>query len=112
MDDVAGVVGLMINDITAAAQEPRNTYKVALNTTRLLMMLGDLVVAYLLVRAGDVAATKLEQGGLSAADEAFYTGKVASARFFVAQVLPKLTAERKIAERTDLAIMDLPEAAF
>jgi hypothetical protein len=37
---------------------------------------------------------------------------VASARWFTRTVLPKLTAEVQIAEATDLAVMDLPEAAF
>ncbi|WP_392507583.1 acyl-CoA dehydrogenase [Naumannella halotolerans] len=111
LDDVSGVVGLMINDLTAAAEDPKNTYKVALNTTRLLMMLGDLVVGYLLVRAGEVAAAKLADGA-SGTDEAFLTGKVASAKFFVSQVLPKLAAERRIAEKTDLSLMELPEEAF
>ena len=58
------------------------------------------------------AAARLAEGALGKDDEAFYQGKVAAARFFIAEVLPKLTAERKIAERTDLSIMDLPEAAF
>ena len=48
----------------------------------------------------------------SDADEAFYTGKVAAASFFVRQVLPQISAQRAIAEATDNALMDLPEAAF
>ena len=51
-------------------------------------------------------------GELSAADQAFYEGKVASARWFTRTVLPKLAAEVQIAEATDLAIMDLPEESF
>jgi hypothetical protein len=47
-----------------------------------------------------------------ASEQAFYEGKVASARWFARTVLPKLAAERAIAENTDLAIMDLDEAAF
>ena len=37
---------------------------------------------------------------------------MASARWFARTVLPKLAAEKEIAEATDLAIMDLPEDAF
>ena len=50
--------------------------------------------------------------GLSAKDRAFYQGKVAAARFFVRGQLPKIAAERAIAEATDNALMDLDEAAF
>ena len=42
----------------------------------------------------------------------FYEGKIAAARFFARQVLPRLAAERAMAEATDNALMELPEAAF
>ena len=45
-------------------------------------------------------------------DKLFYEGKVAAAQFFARSVLPKLAAERAIAESTDLALMDLAEEAF
>jgi Acetyl-CoA dehydrogenase C-terminal like len=49
---------------------------------------------------------------LSPAEKSFYEGKVGSGRWFARTVLPKLTAERAIAETTDLAVMDLDETAF
>ena len=45
-------------------------------------------------------------------DQAFYEGKVAAAQFFAQTNLPRLTAERAIAEGVDLGLMDLDEAAF
>ena len=45
-------------------------------------------------------------------DTYFYTGKIAAARFFVRTVLPRITAERAIAEAVDNSLMDVPEAAF
>ena len=87
-------------------------YRAGLNTTRLLLALGDLVVGWLLGRQAEVALARLDQGGLSAADEAFYQGKVAAAGFFAATVLPRLAAEREIAEATSLDPMELPEEAF
>jgi hypothetical protein len=86
-------------------------YKVGLNTTRFLMSLGDLVVGWLLVRQAEVALAKLA-GSASAADTAFYEGKVAAARFFTTTVLPELTARRRVVETTDLALMDLAPEAF
>jgi len=48
----------------------------------------------------------------SPADQAFYEGKVAAARFFAHEVLPRLGADRRIIESTTLDAMDLPEEAF
>lgn len=110
--------GLIIAAMTAELQkadprnggDPKNLYKVGLNTTRMLMALGDMICAYLLIRAGEVAAGKLD--GAKGADVDFYAGKIASAKFFAATYLPKLTAERKIAEGVTLDLMELPESAF
>ena len=49
---------------------------------------------------------------MSAKDKAFYEGKVAAAQFFARTVLPKLSAERAIAEATDLSVMHLDDSAF
>ena len=64
-----------------------------------------------MLRQAEVALAALA-GELAAKDKAFYEGKVAAAQFFARSVLPKLTAERAIAEATDLMPMDLDEAAF
>ncbi|MDQ1105760.1 alkylation response protein AidB-like acyl-CoA dehydrogenase [Nocardioides zeae] len=114
LDDANALVGLMINDLMSAdassGGDIRNVYKVALNTSRLLMALGDVVCGWLLLRGAEVAIAKLD--GDPGKDKAFYEGKVAAAQFFAQQNLPRISAERKIAESTDLAIMDLDEAAF
>jgi hypothetical protein len=105
----------MINDLGSSVpgthSDLRNVYKVGLNTTRLLMALGDVICAWLLLRGSEVALDRLT-GELSSAEKSFYEGKVASGRWFARTVLPKLTAERAIAEATDLAVMDLDETAF
>jgi alkylation response protein AidB-like acyl-CoA dehydrogenase len=116
LDDVGAIVTTMINDLGSSVpgvpdSDPRNVYKVGLNATRLLMALGDLICAWLLLRGAEVALDRLNEG-LAPAEKAFYEGKVGSGRWFARTVLPKLAAERAIAEATDLAIMDLSEAAF
>jgi hypothetical protein len=58
-----------------------------------------------------VAKAALEAGP-SARDRDFYEGKIAAASFFARTVLPKIAAERQIAEATDNALMDVPESAF
>jgi hypothetical protein len=112
LDDANAMVGHLINDLMSAQEEIRNIYKVGLNTSRLLMTLGDVVCAWLLLRGAEVALEKLggpEGGGK---DKAFYEGKVAAAQFFAQNVLPKIAAERAIAEATDLSLMEIDEASF
>ncbi|MER5306861.1 acyl-CoA dehydrogenase [Streptomyces sp. NPDC002773] len=109
--DLEGIVGTMITDLTATGEDVKNIYKVGLNTTRLLLASGDVVVGYLLLRGAAVAAEKLAAGA-TGKDVAFYQGKIAAAKFFAANVLPGVTAERALAEAVDGSLMDLDEAAF
>jgi hypothetical protein len=110
-DDVKGIVDAMVADLLNSTENAREIYKVGLNTTRLVLGLGDLVIGWLLLRQAEIALAKLDAGP-SAADHPFYTGKVAAARFFAATVLPRLAAERAITEATTLDVMDIPEEAF
>jgi alkylation response protein AidB-like acyl-CoA dehydrogenase len=95
----------------AEGGEPRELYKIGLNSRRLLLALGDLVVGWLLQRQADVALRALGQE-VSPADQSFYEGKIAAARFFAHEVLPRIGADRRIVESTSLDLMDLPEEAF
>ena len=109
--DLEAIVGKLIADVTASMEDVRNLYKVGLNTTRLLMVSGDVVVGWLLLRQAAVALAKLEAGA-SEKDVPFYQGKVAAARFFAANILPTTAPQRLIAEAVDTGIMDLAEEAF
>jgi len=116
LDDTQGIVGAMIgqlmsSDPSAENGDLANIYKAGLNTSRLLFAIGDIVCAWLLLRQAEVALAKLG-GDVHAKDRAFYEGKVAGAQWFARQILPKLAAERAIAEATDLDVMNLDEAAF
>jgi alkylation response protein AidB-like acyl-CoA dehydrogenase len=116
LEDAGALVGSMINTLMSADESAeggdiRNIYKVGLNTSRLLMVLGDVVCAWLLLRGAEVALEKLA-GEVSGADKAFYEGKVAAAQFFARTNLPRVTAEVAIAEATDLSLMEVDEAAF
>jgi hypothetical protein len=95
----------------ASLEQPAQAYRAGLNTTRLLLALGDLVIGWLLARQAEIALARLDDGP-APADRAFYEGKIAAARFFAATVLPRLAAEREVAEATTLDPMDLPEEAF
>ncbi|MEU1073145.1 MULTISPECIES: acyl-CoA dehydrogenase [unclassified Streptomyces] len=108
--DLEAIVGTMITDLTATGEDVKNIYKVGLNTTRLLMASGDVVVGYLLLKSAAVAAEKLPTA--SPKDVAFYTGKIAAAKFFAANVLPGVGTARALAETVDNSLMELDEAAF
>ena len=114
--DAEGITSAMVGYLRSA--DPRShggdvtdIYRVGLNTSRLLFALGDVICAWLLLRQAEVALSRLA-GEVSAADHAFYTGKVAAASWFCTTVLPPLSAQRVIAEQTTNAIMELDEAAF
>ncbi|MHB8342641.1 MAG: acyl-CoA dehydrogenase, partial [Mycobacteriales bacterium] len=62
LEDVQAIVGAMVGQLTSAQDDARNVYKVGLNTNRLLMSLGDLVVGWLLQRQAEVALRALEGG--------------------------------------------------
>ncbi len=121
LEDTQAMVGAMVSFVTRAARESREVYRAGLNTTRLLMSVGDLVIGWLLLRQAEVALAALAgaqgskpaaEGSLSRRDTAFYEGKVAAARWFAANVLPELAARRSVLEATDLGLMDLAEDAF
>ena len=111
-DHVEAMVAALHGFLVDSTERPQEIYRVGLNTTRLLLALGDLTVGWLLARQAEVAQARLDEGGASAADLAFYEGKIATARFFAATVLPRLATEREIAEATTLDLMELPEEAF
>ncbi|MFD9702627.1 acyl-CoA dehydrogenase [Lentzea sp. NPDC059081] len=111
LEDLQGMLGSLVGFLTTSQEDVRNLYKVGQNSVRLLMTAGDVLVGWLLLRQAEVALQKLG-GTVSAKDKAFYEGKVAVASFFAKNVLPELTARRKIAESTDDSLMDIDESVF
>jgi hypothetical protein len=58
-----------------------------------------------------------EPGGLTKlvtenADAAFYSGKVASARYFISAVLSLATAKAQVIKNADKAALEIPEHVF
>ena len=112
-DDVEAMVTAMHGYLVESAQQPAEIYRVGLNTTRLLLALGDLIIGWLLARQAEIAQGKLDEIPVGRpGDRAFYEGKLAAARFFATTVLPRLATERQVVEATTLDLMDLPEEAF
>jgi hypothetical protein len=109
---VEAMAAAMTGFLLASPDQPDEIYKVGLNTTRLLMALGDLIIGWLLLTHAEIALARLDEVPADSADHDFYAGKLAAARFFAATVLPRLAVERAIAEETTLDLMDLPEGGF
>jgi hypothetical protein len=112
-EDLQAMVAAMVGQLTSAAEERTNVYKVGLNSTRLLIASGDVVTGWLLLRQAEVASEALSKvDAISARDTAFYQGKLAAAKWFARNVLPGLSAARALTEGVDLDLMELDEAAF
>jgi len=109
--DVTDMVEHLLTWWSQATDAPETVYKVGLSSSRLLMAIGDLLVAWMLAKQTVVALSALERE-LSQGDLNFYLGKVAAAQFFCATVLPRLGSELEIVEATDLTLMHVPDEAF
>ncbi|MFH5229678.1 acyl-CoA dehydrogenase [Antrihabitans spumae] len=111
LEDVQAMAASLTGYLMAAQQRPTELYNVGLGSVRFLMATGDLIIGWLLLRQAEVALHALD-GETSAADTAFYEGKLAAAAFFARNMLPELTATRGIIANIDNEIMDLAEEAF
>ncbi len=111
VDDLQAWVATMTGYLMDSQQSASELYRVGLESVRFLLAVGDLLIGWLLLRQAETALTALD-GDPSPDDGVFYAGKVVCAKFFVKNVLPRLTAEREIAANVDLAVMQLREEAF
>ncbi|CAB4874817.1 MAG: acyl-CoA dehydrogenase [Actinobacteria bacterium] len=109
LGNLNGIISVLIGHAMESQEHPEEIYTVGLNTSRCLMAVGDIITAWLLIRQADIAVEKLPTAGK---DADFYTGKIASAKFFVINFLPQIAADRVIVEATTGSIMDIPENAF
>ena len=110
LEDVQAIIGTLVGHAMMSQTEPKEIYKVGLNTSRLLLATGDLVTSWLLLRQAEIAQAKLADA--NSRDKSFYEGKIAAAKFFAATYLPPIAAQRIVAETTDNSIMEISEAAF
>jgi hypothetical protein len=111
LDDVTAMVATLTGHLTGARQDVRELYRVGLESVPFLLAFGDLVIGWLLLRNAQIALDALDAQP-SAWDHNFYTGKITAAKFFASTVLPRLSAQRRIAENIDLSVMDLDEVAL
>jgi len=85
-------------------------YHVGLHANRILESVAEVVVGYMLLKGAVVAQQRMSEA--SAADKAFYAGKIATVRFYATEVLPNIALHKKVIDGSDLSLMDVDEAAF
>ncbi|MEI6407549.1 MAG: acyl-CoA dehydrogenase [Actinomycetes bacterium] len=109
LEDTNAIMSKLIEFAMASEEDPTEIYKTGLNTTRLLMSVGEVLIAWLLLRQAEIATVKIEGSGR---DHDFYSGKISAAKYFVRTVLPHIASERVIVESETGEIMSVPESAF
>ncbi|MFH1330043.1 MAG: acyl-CoA dehydrogenase [Actinomycetota bacterium] len=110
MEETQGQLGVMVGYAMMSMQDPAQLYKVGLHTNALLESLAEAVMGWLLLRHAEIAHEALS--GASPKDQAFYEGKIASARWFAANVLPRAALRRTLAEAEQGELMALSDEAF
>ena len=111
LSDFSAMVAALTDYYTRSRAEPREVYRVGLSSVPFLLAAGDLLIGWLLLWHGELALAALD-GSPSERDAAFFRGKVAAAKFFASNVLPRLSADRRVIETVDLVAMDLAEDAL
>jgi alkylation response protein AidB-like acyl-CoA dehydrogenase len=93
-----------------------------MNARPFLMMLGDLVIGWRLLDAALIARGKLDAMGVDAsqgsaparenAEVAFYQGKVASAKYFISNVLPTMEGRCACIKQGDKTPIEIADESF
>jgi hypothetical protein len=109
LEDVQSMTATLTGYLMSASDDPTQIYKVGLGSVRFLLAVGDLLIGWRLLVQANISHAALTASGR---DDAFYRGKIATAAFFAANMLPAITGVRSVIESLDDEIMRLPEAAF
>ncbi len=135
LKDLAGNVQQAVNTLAEMAMYFAGSAKAGKflipigNAYPFLMMMGQVVMAWLLLWEAGVAreklegickgkgidpadATRLAALAKADADAAFYIGKVAGAQYFIKHVLPEVDAAVKAIKSEDLSMIEIPEESF
>ncbi len=77
-----------------------------------LDLTGHIVCTWMLLKSAGVADSFLKKSQLSDPDRAFYQGKIFTAHFAVANLLPQVESLAKTISLWDRSLLDIPEASF
>jgi alkylation response protein AidB-like acyl-CoA dehydrogenase len=107
LEDIQSQLNVMIGALMGSQANPEEIYKPTLHANSLLEGLAEVVIGWLMIRHAEVAHLSLAGG-----EDAYYEGKIASARYFARTVLPKLKLRRELAELEDGGLMAMPIEQF
>ncbi|MCL1600747.1 MAG: acyl-CoA dehydrogenase [Actinomycetia bacterium] len=110
LEQVQNHIGVLVGHSMNSMQNPTEIYKTGLHTNALLESLSEVTIAWLLLEHAEVASAALLDA--TGDDVGFYEGKIASARFFVNDALPKIALRTEAAQAEDGWLMELSDAAF
>jgi len=86
--------------------------RVPLNANRFLEMMAETAVAWLLLDGARLAEEKLKGLATDHADHAFYSGKIASAKFYARNVLPGVEDKARMLADADTTALEIIDLAF
>ena len=104
LSDAEGIMGIMMGKLA------ESLYHAGLHGNQILNCIAELVIGWLLVRQAEVALAKKPTA--SKEDQAFYEGKMASARFYCQNALPNLALSKSMIEKGTLDLMEVATEAF
>jgi alkylation response protein AidB-like acyl-CoA dehydrogenase len=110
LEQVQNHIGVLVGHSMNSMQNPTEIYKTGLHTNALLESLSEVTIAWLLLEHAEIAHAAL--GEAEGDDVGFYEGKVASARFFVNDALPKVAVRTEAAQAEDGWLMEMSDSAF
>ncbi|MEX2324320.1 MAG: acyl-CoA dehydrogenase [Nitriliruptoraceae bacterium] len=114
LDDTQAHLSVLLQHAMPSLKDPASTeiYKTGLHTTSFLFSLAEVTIAWLLLRQAATAQQALTGDAVDHDDQVFYNGKIATARWFARNVLPKVATRRRVAEEEDGALMELDDESF
>ena len=110
LEQLQNHIGVLVAHSMNSMQDPTEIYKTGLHTNALLESLSEVTIAWLLLEHAEVASAAL--GDAADDDVGFYEGKIASAKFFVGDALPKIAVRTSAAQAEDGWLMELSDNAF
>jgi len=110
LEQVQNHVGVLVEHSMKSMQHPTEIYKTGLHANALLESLSETTIAWLLLEHAEVAHAALADA--SGDDAGFYEGKIASARFFASDVLPKVAMRTSAAQAENGWLMEMSDEAF
>jgi hypothetical protein len=123
LEESLGRLGETAMHLGKTAMSP--AMKVAFSfATPFLEVMGDVIMAWMLLWRATISVPKLKQIlGDSTGDDrlekinknknaAFYEGQIKSAEYFIEAVLPATLGKMSAIQKTNSAVVDIPEASF